>query len=130
MITLLVDEAYAFDFLAILEVKYSFSKNASILEKIEECKKHISDQIGNDLFHTIISSQEYALVLKANKNTFDLVDKAKTDDCKASDVDRSNYYRCEARNNLQKRFFENKISEVKFGYYKYENNNSNNGCQQ
>ena len=121
MIKIIVDEAYAFDFLAILYVKYEFSKNEKILTQIEELESFIEKQIGKEKFYDIISSAEYGNVMKANKETFDWVDKAKTDSCKASDVDRSNYERCKARNALQEKFFPKKeISEVKFGYEAYK----------
>ena len=120
MVTILVDEAYAFDYLAILEIKYEYSKKQSILDKVLECRKHIEDQLGSSFFKEIVSSSEYQEVIKANKETFAWVDKAKTDSCKASDVDKSNYERCKARNALQEKFFSNKISEVKFGYDRYK----------
>ena len=120
MISILVDEAYDFDFLAILEIKYDYSKSQHILEKILECKEHLKKQIGSEFLNLILNSKEYKEVLNANKETFNWVDKAKTDSCKASDVDRSNYKRCKARNTLQEKFFKKKkISEVKFGYEAY-----------
>ena len=123
MLTILVDEAYAFDFLAILEVKYWNSiatKNKStedIRNKMHECANHIKKQISEQKFFEITESDEYLNLLEANRKTFEWVDKAKTDSCKASDVDRSNYERCKARNALQEKFFPDRlISEVKFGY--------------
>ena len=122
MLTILVDEAYAFDYLAILLIKYDFSKNELILTKAEECMAHIKSQIGKKKMEEILSSDEFKKLLDANKKTFEWVDKAKTDSCKASDVDKSNYERCKARNALQEKFFTNKISEVKFGYQAYDIN--------
>ena len=122
MLTILVDEAYAFDYLAILLIKYDFSKNELILTKAEECMAHIKSQIGTKKMEEILSSDEFKKLLDANKKTFEWVDKAKTDSCKASDVDKSNYERCKARNALQEKFFTNKISEVKFGYQAYDIN--------
>ena len=120
MVSILVDEAYAFDYLAILLIKYDFSKNKLILTKAEECTEHIQSQIGKKKMEEILSSDEFKKLLDANKETFAWVDKAKTDSCKASDVDKSNYERCKARNALQEKFFSNKISEVKFGYEIYK----------
>ncbi len=121
MVTILVDEAYAFDYLAILLIKYDFSKNESILTKAEECTEHIQSQIGKKKMDKILASEEFEKVMNANKETFAWVDKAKTDSCKASDVDKSNYVRCQARNALQEKFFPTKkISEVKFGYQTYD----------
>lgn len=123
MISILVDEAYAFDYLAILEIKYDYSRDDKILEKIVDCKDHLKKQLGDELFSLIVKSNEYEDLIAANKRTFEWVDKAKTDSCKASDVDKSNYERCKARNALQERFFANEISEVKFGYQAYEGTN-------
>ena len=123
MISILVDEAYAFDYLAILEIKYDYSRDDKILEKIVDCKDHLKKQLGDELFSLIVKSNEYEDLIAANKRTFEWVDKAKTDSCKASDVDKSNYERCKARNALKERFFANEISEVKFGYQAYEGTN-------
>ena len=120
MITIFVDEAYAFDFLAILEVKYDFSHDKNIFNKIVECQQHIRDQIGFGKWEEVYASREYSDLVEANRRTFYWVDKAKTDSCKASDVDRSNYERCKARNVLQMKFFNTDVSEKKFGYEKYD----------
>ena len=118
MITLLVDESYAFDFLSILEVKYEYKKLDSIAQNINQCKNHIIQQLGN-LFYKIINSLEYKALKDANRKTFEVVDLAKTDSVKASDVDYSNLLRCKARNALQDKFFTSKNTEVKFGYERY-----------
>ena len=62
------------------------------------------EQIGLEKWDEIYSSKEYADLVEANRKTFNWVDKAKTDSCKAYDVDRSNYERCKARNVLQMKF--------------------------
>ena len=121
MITLLVDESYAFDFLSILMVKYKKSGNESVEKSTDECEKHIAGQLGEKLYDSIVSSDEFKALLEANEKTFDWVDLAKTDSCKASDVDKANYDRCKARNALQEKFFpKSKVSEVKFGYEAYD----------
>ena len=120
MITLIVDESYAFDFLSILEVKYEYKKLPQLAGSILQCKAHLKEQL-KDLFDVIMQSNEYKNLYEANKNTFKVVDLAKTDDVKASDVDYSNLLRCQARNQLQEKFFSSKNSEVKFGYERYNN---------
>ena len=81
----------------------------------------IEEQIGKEKLQEILNSDEYKKVVQTNEETFRWVDKAKTDSCKASDVDKSNYERCKARNALQEKFFpKKKISEVKFGYEAYK----------
>lgn len=126
MITLLVDESYAFDFLSILMVKYKKSGNESVEKSTDECEKHIAGQLGEKLYDSIVSSDEFKALLEANEKTFDWVDLAKTDSCKASDVDKANYDRCKARNALQEKFFpKSKVSEVKFGYEAYDKETGN-----
>ncbi len=116
MINLLVDEAYAFDFLAILEVKYKVSKNADVLFRSEQCYSHLERQLGKEKMEEVYFSDEYKKLVEANERTFEWVDKAKSDSCNASDVDRANYERCKCRNAIQDKFFKTPVSEVKFGY--------------
>lgn len=120
MISLLVDESYAFDFLSILEVKYEYKRLDSIEQSISQCKSHIAQQLG-PLFDIIINSPEYKALRDANRNTFKVVDLAKIDHVKASDVDYSNLLRCKARDALQNKFFTTKNTEIKFGYERYKN---------
>lgn len=119
MITLKVDESYAFDYLAILLVKYDCSKNEMLLSQAENCIDHLKDQLGKKVVDEILESEEFKLLEKTNKETFRLVDLAKTDKCLASDVDKSNYHRCLARNKLQEKFFKSKTTEIKLGYELY-----------
>ena len=63
MVSILVDEAYAFDYLAILLIKYDFSKNELILTKAEECTEHIQSQIGKKKMEEILSSDEFKKLL-------------------------------------------------------------------
>ena len=120
MITILVDEAYAFDYLSILFVKYNCTNNGKVFDQYVQCEKHLISQIGTNKFFEILQSNEYEDLVDANKETFDFVDLAKTDSCKASDVDRANFKRCEARKKLQEKFFGNTTTEVKFGYEVYK----------
>ena len=50
MITLKVDESYAFDYLAILLVKYDCSKNEMLLSQAENCIDHLKDQLEKNGF--------------------------------------------------------------------------------
>jgi hypothetical protein len=113
MINLLVDEAYAFDFLSIFYIKRNnspFNKKAW-----KECEKYIKDQIPNK-FNSIIKSKEYKALLEANIKTFNAVDKAKKDLVKASYVDECNYERYLAKKGLQEKFFSTSLKETKIGY--------------
>lgn len=71
------------------------------------------------VFDEVVKSDEYRKLKYANRETFRLVDLAKEDKVKASDVDYSNLVRCRARCELQEKFFGCGTSEIKFGYEKY-----------
>tara|TARA_Y100000034_G_C6748419_1_gene332507 strand:+ start:279 stop:647 length:369 start_codon:yes stop_codon:yes gene_type:complete len=116
MIKMTVDEAYAFDYYSILQIKF---ENDTIQHDTVEIIRHdIISQIG-EVFHEVLRSKEYANLLKANKETFEAVDKAKIDDVLASFVDKCNYKRMLAKKALQERFFSSPLSETKIGYEKY-----------
>lgn len=118
MIDICVDEAYAFDYYAIMELKFQKGAIPEFLLKKIEYK--ITKQLGVELFQTIIESSEYKKLYETNSNTFDAVDKAKTNQVTAQEVDRTNYERMMAKKALQSKFFENVLSEQKIGYEKYE----------
>lgn len=115
MINLNVDEAYAFDFLTILYLKKE--KNKEYLKTWKECSAYIKKQMPK-IFNKIIKSKEYQNLLEANSKTFAAVDKAKNDLVKASYVDQCNYERYLAKRDLQNKFFNTKLAEVKIGYDK------------
>lgn len=119
MISLLVDEAYAFDYLSILEVKKE--KTSLNHEAWFNCWKHLRNQFESEKWLSMICSEEYKNMIKANKLTFEAVDKAKTNEVTAQYVDFCNYQRHIAKENFQKKFFSKSLSEVKIGYDKYEN---------
>ena len=112
MINLPVDYAYAFDYFAILEIKYV--KNIIPRNTFAEVAGAIAAQVGNKTFMQIINSAEYANLHTANSKTFDAVDKAKKDEVKASYVDQCNTERFLAKRALQKKFFpEYDLKEIK-----------------
>jgi len=119
MIKISVDEAYAFDFLSILEVKKKYGVEVS--ELLTNHKHEIIDQIGYELFYEIYTSQEYLDLLEYNLKTFEAVDKAKTDEVPASYVDKCNYLRSIAKKKLQNKFFNKELTEIKHGYEKLKN---------
>jgi len=121
MINILVDEAYAFDYLSILEVKKqksSISNDAWV-----NCYIHLQNQFDNEKWLCIMNSKEYENMIKANELTFDAVDKAKNNEVTAQHVDYCNYQRHTAKQNFQKKFFTSDLSELKIGYEKYIHNN-------
>jgi hypothetical protein len=116
MINLKVDEGYAFDYLSILYIKRNYSQAA--LDNWFYCGYFLEEQIGSDLYKTIINSEEYAYMIESNQKTFNMVDLAKEDKCSAKEVDICNYERYKAKVRLQNKFFGQSVSEIKIGYEK------------
>ena len=121
MISLKVDEAYAFDYLSILEVKKQ--KSSSAIEAWSKCYVYLQTQFDSERWSLMINSEEYKNMIKANELTFDAVDKAKNNEVTAQHVDYCNYQRHSAKQNFQKKFFTSDLSELKIGYEKYIHNN-------
>jgi hypothetical protein len=117
MIKLLVDEAYAFDYLSILDLKRQ--KSSDSYDAWINCYKYLQNQFDNDKWLSMIYSSEYKEMLKANTLTFDAVEKAKNNEVSAQYVDECNYLRYKAKQNFQKNFFSESLSELKLGYEKY-----------
>ena len=120
MINLNVDEAYAFDYLSILEIKKEKSSNN---KQWLDCCLYLQNQFESEKWLSIINSEEYKNMIKANLLTFDAVDKAKNNEVTAQHVDYCNYQRHAAKQNFQKKFFTSDLSELKIGYEKYIHNN-------
>jgi len=120
MINLNVDEAYAFDYLSILEIK---KEKSSDDKQWLDCWLYLQNQFESEKWLSIINSEEYKNMIKANLLTFDAVDKAKNNEVTAQHVDYCNYQRHAAKQNFQKKFFTSDLSELKIGYEKYIHNN-------
>lgn len=114
MIKLTVDEAYAFDYYSILDIKYS---NGYITSDIlNTTRGDLEQSLNFELVSQILASQEYKELVDANQLTFDAVDQAKEDKVPASYVDKCNYQRMLAKKALQSKFFGTDLSEKKIGY--------------
>ena len=111
MINICVDEAYAFDFLSVLEIKKNRSEQAMI--NWYNCFNYLKAQLPNDLFVLIINSNEYRDMVAVNQKTFDAVEKARYGQITAKEVDDANMERHYAKIALQNKFFSNKITEYK-----------------
>jgi hypothetical protein len=111
MINLLVDEAYAFDYLSILHVKKKI--NQQVESSWKECFDYIKNQIGENMMQEIIDSKEYHEMINANQITFDAVEKARYDSITAKEVDKANMLRYNKKCELQKKYFNTKIKEFK-----------------
>jgi hypothetical protein len=116
MIEIPVDESYAYDFLSILDVKRLKMQTPEAEDYFELCFNHIASQVGVIKNKKVMLSKEYLDLFNINLKTFDAVDKAKTDEVKASYVDKLNYERYLCKKALQEKFFENSQKEIKIGY--------------
>ena len=107
MISIIVDEGYAYDYLAILAVK----RNKHYYDIISE---HIESQIGIELHEKITESIEFYNLFDANVKTFHAVEMARYGKISAKEVDNYNMERYNCKVILQNKFFpSNKILETK-----------------
>lgn len=111
MINICVDEAYAFDFLSILEIKRNYSDQAMV--NWHNCFNYLKAQLKADLFNEIINSKEYLDMISINNKTFDAVERARYGEISAKEVDDANMKRYYAKVALQNKFFNDKITEYK-----------------
>lgn len=121
MINILVDEAYAFDYLSILDIKKN--KTPSGYNAWLTCYTCLEKQFDSNKWSLMIHSQEYSDMISANLFTFEAVEKAKDNKVSAKYVDECNYQRYIAKQNFQKKFFKSDLSEKKIGYEIYIHNN-------
>lgn len=112
MIKISVDEAYAFDYLSIIEIKARINKTINT----QTTKNDIIDSIGIDKYNEVIESLEYKDLKSANLVVFEAVDMAKKFQIPASYVDYCNYQRMICKRKLQDKHFNNELTEVKIGY--------------
>jgi hypothetical protein len=118
MINLLCDEAYAFDYLSILEVKRDMDpSNSSKSFTYFECASHLQKQL-NDKFKTIIDSVEYKELYDKNVKVFKLIDRLRAhENISAATIDDANMERFFAKMRLQHKFFSGaELKEVKINY--------------
>lgn len=113
MIHLIVDEGYAFDYLAILSIKRKKSDNNYIELDFQANQTNIIHQIGFDKYAEVIRSLEYKTLVQANELVFDAVNKAKKNEISARTVDELNYNRYLAKKTLQEKFFNKTVFEQK-----------------
>ena len=113
MINLQVDEGYAFDYLSILEVKNSHINNQQTKKNLEDCSNLLKVQLG-DIFFKIIESEEYKNLIRANNNSFLIIDRVRDGEkVSAKEVDALNTQRFTHKKNLQRLFFNNDVQECK-----------------
>lgn len=114
MITILVDEGYAYDYLAILTVKHKIFNNEKTLTARNLCNEHILSQVSEDRHIEIIQSQEFKNLFDANFETFEAVEEARYGQISAKEVDDLNMKRYDYKVALQNKFFPNSnVNELK-----------------
>jgi len=114
MINLPVDEAYAFDYLAVLEIK----KNNSVqdLNNYNNCSDILRSQIGEGTFLKVIESIYYAKLVIANKLVYDYIEQIRNGEkIDGKVVDDANMSRYFLKRELQKEIFNAALSEKKTG---------------
>jgi hypothetical protein len=110
MILLPVDEAFAFDYLAILCVK--LDRGLDVEKDIERVEVMISHQVGN--LNSIKASYQFKKLMITNERTFDAIELAHRGRISARRVQEINYERYLAKRELQEKFWRNlKITEKK-----------------
>lgn len=114
MISLQVDEAYAFDYLAILHTKILKLNSAKSSELFNQVYDSIEKQVGAKTAKDIINSNEYKNLLKANIDVFDAVEKARKEEpIDGRIMDNLNQKRFEAKKVIQVKFFSSDLQEIK-----------------
>ena len=108
------------DSLSIFNIKINVAKDSATRERnkanFTRLAKEIQEQIGENKLQEILSSDEYQNLYEANFYIFNLVEKVKNDTGLAKDVDSANHDRFLKKAELQKKFFETDLTEVKIGY--------------
>jgi len=102
----MLDESVAFDMLSILFIKVMRGLKAG--DEYQTTDAQIRDAIGNEMMWRVLDSSEYKDLVYANKIVFECVDKAKTNEITAKEVDAANHRRYEAKKALQLRFWPDK----------------------
>jgi len=112
-VKLIVDGAYALDYLSILKVKDIFYPTPQNSINREECTNYLSNQIGN--FDDIILSDEYNELYEANAELFIKIDQLRNGDNEvtAKELDDLNIKRFKAKQKIQEKYFRAGLTETK-----------------
>lgn len=113
MIDLYVDEAYAFDYISILDVKKTNSSKDMINFKIV-CQK-VKSQVGDIMFDAVMKSDIYAKLVQINLNIYNMIDLIRQEiaELDAKLVDDANIERYKLKKKLQDEFFMSDLTEIK-----------------
>lgn len=107
MISILVDEGYAYDYLAILAVKAKKINTNKTLDAKNQCNEFLMNQVGEDKHLDILKSKAFTDLFNVNSETFDAVEKARYGEISAKEVDDLNMKRYHCKVALQNKFFPN-----------------------
>lgn len=114
MIKVDIDEASAFDMLAILEIKRARGGEQAE-NNYTNLAETIKGHLGEALYGRILRSEDYVNLVKANSLVFSYVDilNQDNDTLPALDVHRANMARFKFKKYLQDRFFLEELTEQK-----------------
>jgi len=113
------EEGEVFDKLAIISVKIGCGDKESAkisIDNFTELASQVMKNIGELRFNEIMDSEEFKELYLANLDTFNKVELAQKDNGLAKEVDLCNYNRYLKKKELQKKFFNKEIKEIKIGY--------------
>jgi len=111
MIKISIDEAAAFDMLAILAIKADKTKDINAYSKFVD---ELYSCLGVIKVNDILCSTEYEDLVVANQNVFNLIDGIDAGyNQDALTVHTANMERFYAKKKLQKKFFNNTLTEMK-----------------
>jgi hypothetical protein len=118
MISLLVDEAYAIDYLSILDVKYNKTKDIESYKLAGRIAKFLEAQLGYDKVKEIYNSEEWKTLKELNSKIFDAIEDLRNGlDVTAKSIDLLNLERHVTKQQLQQKYFNNELTEKKIGKY-------------
>jgi hypothetical protein len=114
MIKVDIDEASAFDMLAILEIK-RVKGGEQAENNYTSLATTIKEHLGEALFGRILRSKDYVNLVMANSLVFSYVDLLNNDNnvLPALDVHKANMARFRFKKYLQERFFDKELTEQK-----------------
>lgn len=119
MIQISVDEAVAFDMLAILSIKSRKNPIPSLFANELALSAEIEHQLG-DRYMAVMESSEYDRLYQTNLRVFDRIDLLKSRGEQPGDatfIDQENYQRWLCKRDLQRQFFPGSpFTEQKLGY--------------
>lgn len=118
MLNYQIEEAAFFDIYSILDIKGIKNPNFHNADNLNKCYLSLKSQLDYNLLLTIFNSVEYKNLFDTNLKIFEILDKAKKEPetIYIEDADYLNYDRFKAKQELQKKFFNKDLNEIKIGY--------------